>query len=58
MNHLAALLILTDPLDWDLRSVATDCVGAIATAVGAAIFKVSENSLMSAIFERYYGLGL
>jgi hypothetical protein len=39
MSQLRHLLVLVDPADLQLRSVATDCVGAVATAVGKEAFR-------------------
>ena len=39
--RLSILLTLNDPKDLALRSVATDCIGAVAAAVGKDVFRVT-----------------
>ena len=34
---------ITEPIDLPLRSVATDCIGAVASAVGKDLFMVLSN---------------
>jgi hypothetical protein len=46
MSHLSHLLVLVDPADLQLRSVATDCVGAVATAVGKEEFRPYLSEIM------------
>lgn len=41
MSRLVILMNITDTDNLPLRSCATDCVGAVATAVGVEIFRVS-----------------
>lgn len=40
IKQLGNLLTLADPADFALRSVATECVGPVATAVGKDVFRV------------------
>ncbi len=43
ISRLFLLMSITEPIDLPLRSVATDCIGAVASAVGKDLFMVLSN---------------
>lgn len=51
MSRLFVLMSISDPLDLPLRSVATDCVGAVATAVGKEVFMPFLGSVMQTVIQ-------